>query len=808
MKLNIEQRKIIELEPVGHSLVKGVAGSGKTTVAIRRIGFLQKHYCPEDDHILLVTFNKTLLNYIKYQFENLKDEDMEDDFFESHGEVAIKNIDQLMFSYFNSYQQRHKVKYGIAAGFKPLNTIQKAILHLKKKYPDTKILTPKLARFLLDEISWIKACDIPDLAAYQEIDRTGRASEGDDAPQKLNKNSDTRAAIYELMEGYDNLLLQEGFIDFKTMNLLALKEAAEHPAKLYTHIIIDESQDLSKVQLKFLNELYLQKDYSSIMFVADNTQSIYSQSWLGKGRPYTTIGYDMSGRSRTLSKNYRTTTEISKSAYGLIEHDETIQGNVDFVKPALIDRHGHAPIYRFFINVEKQAEFLKEEIESLRNDYELRDICIVAKERRLIENVAANLEQANIPCDILIDGFSQFESDSVKLVTMHSIKGLEFKVIFLVHLDENVIPKDVHGMGDGTMLTEERKLMYVGMTRANELLYMTSVRRPSRFIKEINNDYLRVIRDSQIRPFQSIPIQEYILTDQIIDVNSKEEVIRQWLLRELTKTFGYPSELITLEYPVQQFSKRGYVDIAVSIEVNGKSIPYIFAEVKSFASGIDSALDQLKSYMRADGDVRYGIATDGINIKIIDRNGEAVNDIPPCQPHFLPHTKHARIYKDLRHNRTYHYVQDKDNESIVEIIDPDSNMMLDVSIDAEVPVAGDIAAGIPSDAIENFEETILFPELWLIQEKSAYALRVTGDSMIDAGIDKGDIVIVNQQESANNGDIVVALIGEEATLKKFMPMGSTVLLISENPNYEPIQMNPNDVVINGKVIGILKKEPV
>lgn len=64
----MEQRKIIELEPAGHSLIKGTAGSGKTTVAIRRVGFLQNHYCPEkDDSVLLIIFNKTQLKYVKFQ---------------------------------------------------------------------------------------------------------------------------------------------------------------------------------------------------------------------------------------------------------------------------------------------------------------------------------------------------------------------------------------------------------------------------------------------------------------------------------------------------------------------------------------------------------------------------------------------------------------------------------------------------------------------------------------------------------------------------------------------------------------------
>ncbi|WP_246169863.1 UvrD-helicase domain-containing protein [Alkalibaculum sporogenes] len=75
MKLNIEQRRIVELEPSGNMLVKGVAGSGKTTVAVKRIPFLLNHYCIEPgDKVLMVTFNKTLLNYIKYQYKKVEDD--------------------------------------------------------------------------------------------------------------------------------------------------------------------------------------------------------------------------------------------------------------------------------------------------------------------------------------------------------------------------------------------------------------------------------------------------------------------------------------------------------------------------------------------------------------------------------------------------------------------------------------------------------------------------------------------------------------------------------------------------------------
>ena len=102
MKLNVEQRRLVELEPNGHMMVKGVAGSGKTTVAIRRISFLQNHYTPEaDDSILLVTYNKTLLQYIKHHYEKLVEEEEQyiENLFNTHKDVKITNIDRLMYSY-------------------------------------------------------------------------------------------------------------------------------------------------------------------------------------------------------------------------------------------------------------------------------------------------------------------------------------------------------------------------------------------------------------------------------------------------------------------------------------------------------------------------------------------------------------------------------------------------------------------------------------------------------------------------------------------------------------------------------------
>ncbi|AQQ54089.1 transcriptional repressor LexA [Planococcus lenghuensis] len=810
MKLNVEQRRIVELEPAGPMLVKGVAGSGKTTVAIRRINFLKDHYCHEDDdQILLVTYNRTLLNYIKHQYGRMADLEQAEAprLFASDAEVEIVTIDSLMFKAFGRYSRRNGKEFEIATKEQMHKYMILAIHAVNKSYPDVKVLSPKNSKFLLEETEWIQSCSMKDIETYQSADRIGRASGDGSTPQKLMKNSQTRAAIFDVACHFEELLEKEGLITFKQMNAFALEEVRRSNGSRYTHIIIDESQDLTRVQLEFLKELYREKPHSSLMFVADNTQSIYPQSWLGRGRPYTTIGYDMSGKSRALSKNYRTTTEISTAAFNLIEADESIQSNVDFVKPALIDRHGHPPIYRFFNTPKQQAHFLAEEIKALQNDYALSDICIVARGNRNIESAAIDLTDAGIPCEVLQTKEPDFESDKVKLVTMHSIKGLEFKVIFLIDLNKGLIPQDLYSDADDqkTVETDERKLLYVGMTRANELLYMSSVKWPSKFVKEIDRNHLRMKKDALLRPFETISMAHYPLTDGLVDLHSREEVIRQWLIRELCEVYGYPYELMELEFKVQQFSKKGYCDIAVMVYAGGEATPYIIAEVKRFGSGIDDAVSQLISYMEAENRAYYGIATDGLEIKIIDRNGEEVQDLPKCRPQFLPDAKNKRIYLNLKNGRQYDYILDNETGDHLEVKEAGQDVLLQVHETVAAPLIGNVAAGMPMLASESYEASLQLPRDWVMSPSETFCLTVTGDSMVDAGIDKGDVVIVHQQNTASNGDIVIAVTGQEATMKKYMPMGSEIVLISENPAYEPIVMRSEDVLINGRVIGVLKK---
>lgn len=120
----------------------------------------------------------------------------------------------------------------------------------------------------------------------------------------------------------------------------------------------------------------------------------------------------------------------------------------------------------------------------------------------------------------------------------------------------------------------------------------------------------------------------------------------------------------------------------------------------------------------------------------------------------------------------------------------------------ELPVVGAVAAGTPILAAENIETTIPLPTE-VVRDDSTFVLRVKGESMIDAGILDGDYVVVRQQSTADNGDIVVAMLEDEATVKRFYRETDRVRLQPENPTMDPIYAR--DVSVLGKVVAVFRR---
>ena len=139
-------------------------------------------------------------------------------------------------------------------------------------------------------------------------------------------------------------------------------------------------------------------------------------------------------------------------------------------------------------------------------------------------------------------------------------------------------------------------------------------------------------------------------------------------------------------------------------------------------------------------------------------------------------------------------------------VDPPKGAMPISTVHAlELPVMGRIAAGVPIEAISEVSHHVAVPGSMLSGKGQHYALEVKGDSMIEAGINDGDIVVIREQSTAENGDIVVALVEDhEATLKRFRRRGGMIALEAANPAYETRVFPDHLVKVQGRLVGLIR----
>ena len=123
----------------------------------------------------------------------------------------------------------------------------------------------------------------------------------------------------------------------------------------------------------------------------------------------------------------------------------------------------------------------------------------------------------------------------------------------------------------------------------------------------------------------------------------------------------------------------------------------------------------------------------------------------------------------------------------------------------KIPIIGRVAAGVPILAVENLEGSVVVDSSFMKKSEDCFALKVKGDSMINAGIFEGDLVIVSPKREVVSGDIVVALLEDEATVKTYEIKNKVIRLLPQNPNYNPIEVKDTEIFkLIGKVIGIVR----
>jgi len=461
LNLAPEQEQFVRQTGTGPLLLRGCAGSGKTTVAVYRA----IHLAGEGGRVALFTFSRPLAEVARTLIEELIGP--------LPPNLEVTNIDNWSYRFLcERGPEPHLAKQRQDEIFQAA---------LKREYYQESIVVKMTRGFCEEEIRRvIKGHGIETLEEYLGFQRLGRKT-----PLRVK----LREQIWKIYEAYQADLHAEEFVDWQDLSLLALEEIGRQPLERpFDHVVVDEVQDLSPVQIRVAQAVAAQGgngNPASIFLVGDVAQTIYS-----RGYSWKSTGIALSGRSHSLKKNFRNTRQIAEAAAALITHNELLKAREDFVEPEATNRQGPWPIVLEADLDSREPRAVQEKILSLADGqlFRLSDFAVVAPSNSCCNEYLESLENAGLPCQIRGDGEFDILAENVKILTIHSAKGLEFPVVFLVGLHEGKLPRHMSSIDeeDQAMNLEQcRILMYVGMTRAAEVLYLvTSPRAPSRFMAE------------------------------------------------------------------------------------------------------------------------------------------------------------------------------------------------------------------------------------------------------------------------------------------------------------------------------------
>lgn len=306
MQLALAQKKIVENKHLGYSIVKGDKYSGKTTTAVYRSLYLKNNYCLYDNDKILILSKNTDFDYINQMYTRAENETKLEYMtlfsYEEH-KLSIETMDNIIYRYFLDYKNKFNGNIDlIDAEEQKCIIINQCIAEIQEQYKNIKILNIKYAKFIIDEISWMKSCKYLKIGEYQNADRIGRKIEKGHGSVRIAKNSRTREAIFRVMLLYNKKLKDKNLIDNEDMTLLALERAKAERNK-FNHIIVDDCQNLTKAQVEFIDAICNKNSYWSTMFIS-NYNLENSNGWIIKGRKLKALELGDKVRNYYLKESY------------------------------------------------------------------------------------------------------------------------------------------------------------------------------------------------------------------------------------------------------------------------------------------------------------------------------------------------------------------------------------------------------------------------------------------------------------------------------------------------------------------------
>lgn len=459
--LHPSQREVVEGQFNGPARVAGSAGTGKTVVALHRAVELARRY--PDAQVLVTTFSIALARMLRAKLRRLVDGDAS-----IEKRLSVRAIDEVGLDV-----------YASAAGSPRIATpgmVRRLVEQAAGAVAGHRFTT----HFLLSE--WtdvVDAWQLDSWEAYRDVPRLGR---------KTRLGEKQRQTIWQIFEQVRRGLDAGGLVTMAGVFAEAtrlLSEGADAPA---THVVVDEAQDVSVPQLRFLAALAGERA-DGLFFAGDLGQRIFQTPFSWKA-----LGVDIRGRSRVLKVNYRTSHQIRELA------DRLLAGEVSDVDGATDDRRGTVsafagpePTIELFddeqAEIERVGAWLGEQIKA---GTELHEVGVFVRSEAELKRAMAAVRCAGVKMSRL-DNRSEPSEGAVALGLMHDAKGLEFRAVAVMACDDEVLPLQsrIEAIGDEADLEvtyeTERHLLYVACTRARDHLLVTGVEPGSEFLADIQS---------------------------------------------------------------------------------------------------------------------------------------------------------------------------------------------------------------------------------------------------------------------------------------------------------------------------------
>ncbi len=458
--LHPAQRKLVERDFGGPARVAGSAGTGKTIVALHRAVFLAR--ANPEARVLLTTFSETLANALRTKLHRLISNEPR------LGErLDVLSIDALAL-------HLYELNVGPAEIASP-EVIRELLAEAAANVEESRFSM----NFLTTE--WAEVVDAWQLTtweAYRNVARLGRKT-------RLPENR--RELLWRIFEDVRTGLRERGLVTYSDLfgQLADKLEEGQHPA--YEFTVVDEAQDVSVAQLRFLAALGGGRP-NSLFFAGDLGQRIFQQPFSWKA-----LGVDIRGRSSVLRINYRTSHQIRSQADLLLDPElADVDGNVEERRGTISTFNGSPPEVKVLDTQEDECTLASEWLKArIAEGLQPREIGVFVRSDAEIDRARQAVECAGLQCNVLDDRV-ETTGGYVSVSTMHLAKGLEFRAVAVIACDDEVIPLQsrIETVADEADLEEvynsERRLLYVACTRARDHLLVTGVNPASEFLDDLH----------------------------------------------------------------------------------------------------------------------------------------------------------------------------------------------------------------------------------------------------------------------------------------------------------------------------------